>query len=166
MPMTMKFHSPPKPAGRSPKPFISPNDEDNANNLLEMRSQAIQAILREKDRVGHWGTVAVETKPNATAEALHKHLGVDKAVLVSSPLQIDTTAPGVVRTGGEKGKVEAGALFARKYINSAFPHIERGGNTQLYPHGQVTNPVGQDGRVGQGLAYGRQLRGGWPANDA
>ena len=141
MPPSMKFHSPPK---RAPAPIISANDDENANNLLEMRSQAIQGILRERDRVGQFGMVSVSTTPNPTAEALHTHLGVDQVVLVSSPLQIDTTAGGGIMP--EKAK----------YANPSFPH-------QRYPPGQITYPVNQAGTVGVGQAYGRQLRGGWPA---
>ena len=88
MPPSMKMNA----GYRSPPKQIS--EDQMANDLLEMRSKNINHILQERDRVGHWGTIAVDPRPNPQAEAYHKALGVDKVVLVKSPFQIDTTPGG------------------------------------------------------------------------
>ena len=139
MPPSMKMNA----GYRSPPKQIS--EDQMANDLLEMRSKNINHILQERDRVGHWGTIAVDPRPNPQAEAYHKALGVDKVVLVKSPFQIDTTPGG--------GIMPERAQFA----NPMFP------NRETAPAGSVSRPVSAGGIVGIGQAYGRQLRGGWPA---
>ena len=136
MPPSMKMNA----GYRSPPKQIS--EDQMANDLLEMRSKNINHILQERDRVGHWGTIAVDPRPNPQAEAYHKALGVDKVVLVKSPFQIDTTPGG--------GIMPERAQFA----NPMFP------NRETAPAGSVSRPVSAGGIVGIGQAYGRQLRGG------
>eukprot|EP00325_Prymnesiales_sp_UTEX-LB-985_P027774 CAMPEP_0174722406 /NCGR_PEP_ID=MMETSP1094-20130205/38375_1 /TAXON_ID=156173 /ORGANISM="Chrysochromulina brevifilum, Strain UTEX LB 985" /LENGTH=212 /DNA_ID=CAMNT_0015923257 /DNA_START=17 /DNA_END=655 /DNA_ORIENTATION=- len=64
-----------------------------ANELLELRSMGIRSVITERNKAGPYGRQAVKVPPaNMRADTLEKKLGVDKVNLVSSPLQIDTTA--------------------------------------------------------------------------
>jgi len=69
-------------------------EAEEANELLELRSMGIKAMMNERQKGEMFGNTVVRVPPeNPRVTQLTKNLGVDKVQLVSSPLQIDTTAP-------------------------------------------------------------------------
>jgi hypothetical protein len=119
-------------------PAIS-RDRADAMELLDRRSKNISYIMSQQ--ANPYAATGFAVPPaDQRAEALHKQLGVDKAVLVSSPLQIDTTAFGVV---GRSAEVPMAAYK---------------------PPSAATNtvPISSDGVEGVGEVNGIRLRGGWP----
>jgi hypothetical protein len=146
MPVTAKFHT------NQFRQVVSPEQkrqEALANELLELRSKNINHILNQRVGAGMFeATTAIQMpKENPRVDMLHKSLGVDQVVLVSSPMYIDTTPQAGHNTQGQA----PGTLATSVGMSSA-------------PKPSYTNPVGLDGTVGVGMVDGRQLRGGWPVN--
>lgn len=69
-------------------------EAEEANELMELRSMGIRTMFDARKTGQMYGNQAVVVPPdNPRVTALNKKLGVDKVVLVSMPLQIDTTPP-------------------------------------------------------------------------
>lgn len=109
-----------------------------ANELLELRSQNIKSIMQERSKAEGWGHSAI-TMPaaNPRVDELHQKLGVDKAVLVSSPMKIDTTPQAAGDPQGRWTAVDSG------------PQLD----TMQYSMTGETLP---------GAYNGVRVRGGWP----
>lgn len=107
-----------------------------ANELLELRSKNINHIMNERTKHGPQG--AIQLPPDdPRVNQLHSQLGVDKVVLVSSPLNIDTTPQAA---GDPQGR------WKSEYNGPALDTV----------------PYSMTGETGPGTAYGLRIRGGWP----
>ena len=66
-----------------------------ANELLNLRSQNISHILKQKAESNDPYAVVAQPPVNPRVTELHKELGIDKVVLVKCPFYIDTTPGGM-----------------------------------------------------------------------
>ncbi len=102
---------------------------EEANELLELRSMGIKAMFDARKHGQMYGAQAVVVPPdNPRAESLNKKLGVDKVQLVSSPLQIDTTAQAGHNTQAAAASAPAPAP-APAFAAPAGPKTTLRGNT-------------------------------------
>ena len=152
MPVGMKFHHTTVPQvdrrdglsvgsilhtkSKAASMFTERTEAQMANDLLELRSKNINYIMEQRKVLGPGGAIQIPPE-NARIQQLHTQLQIDKVVLVSSPLNIDTTPQ------------KAGDPQGRWKTNYNGPMLD----TAQYSMNGMTAP---------GVAFGQRIRGGWP----
>ena len=172
MPPSMKFHSSTSPTRqpvyKQPQRYVRPEPDKKAeleaakaNELLNLRSQGISNMLKQREEAGsqYAAQSAIKLPPaNPRVEELHKELGIDKVVTVKCPFEIDTTPGGFYKnqaltqdlSGGGKGKLRD--MWMPGARESSIP-----------PPRPDATEYSANGTAAPAFVDGRLLRGGWAA---
>ena len=173
MPAAMRFHQktvspvkrpmlPPTHMMQYQPPKVDPKAElaaAKANELLNYRSANISHIMAQRAAIGEWSNAPITLPtPDPRMEKLHKDMGIDKVVLVTSPFNIDTTPGGFYKNqelhsqdmaGGGKGKLRDSWAPGFRDAKNEGPARE---SAVEYSASGTTCPASVNGRL---------LRGGW-----
>jgi hypothetical protein len=167
MPITAKFHSPPKlKAYQRPMYYERPKPDPDAelakakaNELLNLRSANIGSMLAQKEAAGgpHSHEKINVPAANPRMDELHKELGIDKVVLVKCPFQIDTTP------GGQNSlqSQEMGSGGQGKLRDAWMPGFRDVGHAEGAPPRTAAVEYSANGHTAPAYVGGVLLRGGW-----
>lgn len=169
--------SPPKqPVYQRPKSYVRPQPDPNeiahaskANELLNLRSKNINHIIGQRAEAASAYTPIQLPPKNPRVDELHKELGIDKVVLVTSPFQIDTTPGGFWPNPLLPDHLHSQNLSdggQGKLRDSWSPGFREAHDEALRKANVRSDALefSANGNAASACVQGRLLRGGWAVN--